>query len=50
MKKAMEDGGYADLVVHDGVLAQRSVIDTLTICCRIVGHFKCSALACTRLK
>ena len=28
------------LVVNDGVLSQHSVIDTLAVCCSIVGHFK----------
>ena len=54
MVKAMRDAGYPDLgcfahtlqlIVHDGVLSQRSVIGILAICCRIVGHFKCSPLA-----
>ena len=32
------------LIVHDGVLSQQSVIDILAICHRIVGHFKRSPL------
>ena len=59
MIKAMEEGGYSDLacfahtlqlIVHDGVLSQRSVIDIIAICCRIVGHFKRSPLATSHLK
>lgn len=59
MVKAMCDGGYNDLgcfahtlqlIIHDGVLSQRTVIDTLAICRKIVGHFKHSPLAYTRLK
>ena len=54
MKKALEDcdlHGYGcfahslQLVVHDGVLSQRMVIDTLAVSSRIVGHFKHSTLA-----
>ena len=37
------------LVVHEGVLSQRAVIDILTICRKIVGHFKYSSLAYSRL-
>ena len=56
MVKAMQDAGYPDLVcfahtlqliVHDGVLTQRAVINVISVCCRIVGHFKRSPLACT---
>ena len=45
MVKAMEEGGYSDLacfahtlqlIVHDGVLSQRSVIDTIVICRHIL--------------
>ena len=32
-------------MVHDGVLSQRIVIDTLAVSYRIVGHFKHSTLA-----
>ena len=54
MKKALRDcdlHGYGcfahslQLVVHDGVLSQRMVIDTLAVSCRIVGNFKHSTLA-----
>ena len=59
MVKAMKDGGYLNLgcfahtlqlIVNDGVLTQRSVVDTLAICRRIVGHFKRSSLACVKLQ
>ena len=59
MVKAMTDGGYPDfgcfahtlqLIVHDGVLSQRAVIETLAICRKIAGHFKHSPLACSRLQ
>ena len=59
MVKAMKDAGYASLgcfahtlqlIVHDGVLSQRLVKDTIAICRKIVGHFKHSPLACTQLK
>ena len=54
MKKALRDcnlcgyGCFAhslQLVVHDGVLSQRMVIDTLAVSRKIVGHFKHSTLA-----
>ena len=54
MVKAMQDAGYPDLgcfahklqgIVHDGVLSQTSVIDILSICRWIVGHFKHPPLA-----
>ena len=54
MKKALRDcdlHGYGcfahslQLVVHDGVLSQRMVVDTLAVSRRIVGHFKHSTLA-----
>ena len=32
-------------MVHDGVLSQRMLIDTLVVSRRIVGHFKHSTLA-----
>lgn len=59
MVKAMKDGNYQSigcfthtlqLIVHDGVLSQRVVIDTVATCRRIVGHFKRSPLAYTHLK
>ena len=59
MVKAMLDASYPDLscfshtlqlIVHAGVLSQRTVIDTLAVCCQIVTHFKHSSLACSRLK
>ena len=59
MVKAMRDGSFDDfgcfahtlqLVVHDGVLSQRSVVNTLAQCRHIVGHFKRSPLAFNRLK
>ena len=58
MAKAMRDaslpsiGCFAhtlQLVVHDGVLSQRVVIDTLAVCRTIVGHFKHSSTAYSRL-
>ena len=54
MEKAMRDaaipsyGCFAhslQLVVNNGVLAQRCVVDLLAVCRRIVGHFKRSTLA-----
>ena len=59
MVKAMRDASFPDLgcfahtlqlIVHDGVLSQRFVKDTVAVCRRIVGHFKHSPLACPRLK
>lgn len=38
------------LVVHDGVLSQRAVIDILSSCRKIVGHFRHSCLAYSRLR
>ena len=38
------------LVVHDGVLSQRAVIDILSSCRKIVGHFRHSSLAYSRLR
>lgn len=55
----MEDGGYKylgcfahtlQLVINEGILAQRYVQDVLAKCRRIVGHFRHSQLACSRLK
>ena len=37
------------LAVHDGVLSQRAVVDTLGICRRIMAHFRRSSLAYSRL-
>jgi len=37
------------LVVHNGVLSQRAVIDILAICMSIVGHFKHSSLVYSKL-
>ena len=48
MVKAMVDGGYSQLIVHDSVLSQRAVVDTLAVCRKIVGHFKHSPLASSR--
>ena len=54
MIKAMSEGGLPDfgcfahslqLVVHDGLLSQRVVIDLLAVCRSIVGHFKHSSVA-----
>ena len=59
MVKAMEDVGFhhlgcfahtLQLIVHDAVFTQRSVIDTLAVCRRIVGHFKDSPLAYSKIK
>ena len=37
------------LVVHDDILNQRSVVDLLSVCRGIVGHFKHSSLAYGKL-
>ena len=59
MVRAMKDASLPDLgcfahtlqlVVHDGVLSQRAVIDILAICRKVVGHFKHSSLAYSRLR
>ena len=59
MKKAMDEmdvpslGCFAhtlQLVVHEGLLSQRSVSDALANGRKIVGHFKHSPLATTRLE
>ena len=58
MVKAMQEaslpsfGCFAhslQLVVEDGVLSQRAVIDVLATCRKIVGHFKHSTIAYSRL-
>ena len=58
MKKALREGHFKaqgcfahtlQLVVHDGVLSQRAVIDALAVCCSIVGHFKHSTIAYHKL-
>ena len=58
MVRAMKDANLPDLgcfahtlqlIVHDGVLSQRAVIDILAICRKVVGHFKHSSLAYSRL-
>lgn len=59
MVKAMKDAAFPDLgcfahtfqlIVNDGVLSQRAVVDTLAVCRKIVGHFRRSSLAYCRLK
>lgn len=59
MRKAMDEMGVRSLgciahtlhlIVHEGLLSQRSVCDTLTIARKIVGHFKHSPLAYSRLE
>ena len=59
MKKAMHDaslqhfGCFAhslQLVIHDGLLSQRAVIDVIAICKSIVGHFHRSSVASHSLK
>ena len=59
MIKAMADGDFEDLgcfahtmqlIIHDEILSQRAIIDTLAICRQIVGHFRRSPLAYDRLK
>lgn len=59
MKRAMLDMGVQSvgcvahtlqLVVHEGLLSQRSVIDTMANARKIVGHFKHSPLAYSRLE
>lgn len=58
MKKALREGHFEaqgcfahtlQLVVNDGVLSQRAVIDTLAVCRSIVGHFKHSTIAYHKL-
>ena len=59
MVKAFDDGNISSigcfahtlqLIVHNSVLSQRAVGKILTICRKIVGHFKRSSLACSHLK
>lgn len=59
MVKAMTEAGLPSLpcvahtlqlAVNKGLLAQRSVADAVAVGRRIVGHFKHSALACSRLE
>ncbi|KAK0155780.1 Zinc finger BED domain-containing protein 4 [Merluccius polli] len=59
MKKGMGDMGVwslgcvahsCQLCVHEGLLSQRSVTDTLANASKIVGHFKHSPLAYSRLE
>lgn len=59
MKKVMRDPGMLSLgcfshliqlVVHDGLLSQRSVGDVLANGRKIIGHFKHSPLATSRLE
>jgi len=54
MIKVMKDGSFSDLgcfahtlhlIVHDGVLSQKIVTDTVASARCIVSHFKCSPLA-----
>ena len=58
MKRAMKEGQFEaqgcfahtlQLVVNDGVLSQRAVIDTLAVCRSIVEHFKHSTIAYHKL-
>ncbi|XP_073672246.1 zinc finger BED domain-containing protein 4-like [Paramisgurnus dabryanus] len=59
MVKAMEECGVkslgcmaylGQLAVHDAVLSQQSVVDSLAIARKIVGHFKSSSLGTSRLR
>ena len=59
MVKAMEECGVkslgcmahlGQLAVHDAVLSQRSVVDSLAIARKIVGHFKSSPLGTSQLR
>ena len=38
------------LVINDGLLSHRAVIDTIAVCESIVGHFHCSSIASHNLK
>lgn len=58
MIKALSEGGFPEfgcfahslqLVVHDGLLSQRVVIDLLAVSRSIVGHFKHTSVACHKL-
>ena len=58
MEKGLRDADHPNygcfayslqLVVHDGVLKQCSVVDLLSLCRGIVGHFKRSSLAYGKL-
>ena len=58
MKKALREGRFEaqgcfahtlQLIVNDGVFSQRAVIDTLSVCRSIVGHFKHSTIAYHKL-
>ena len=58
MKKALREGHFEaqgcfahtlQLIVNDGVLSQRAVIDTLAVCRSVVGHFKHSTIAYHKL-
>lgn len=59
MKKAMEDLGVPSmgcvahtlqLAVHEGLLSQRSITETMAVARKIVGHFKHSPQAYARLE
>ncbi len=59
MKKAVDDTGVPSmrcvthtlqLVVHEGLLSQRSVTDTRANTRKIIGHVKHSPLACSHLE
>ena len=58
MVQAMIEGGLSNfgcfahllqLVVHDGLLPQHVVIDSLAVCRSIVGHFEHSSVASHKL-
>ena len=58
MVKAMSEPGLRSfgcfahslqLIVHEGLLTQRIVIDLLAVCRSMVGHFKHSSVACHKL-
>lgn len=59
MQKAMDECGVKSLgcmshtlqlAVHDGVLSQRSICDCVSIGRKVVGHFRHSQLATSRLR